>query len=126
MRSPFLLLGACCAFSGVGFGAFGAHALKASLTPEMLSIYQTGVTYQMWHALGLIVISLLLAQDAQARLLEWAGWLMFSGIVIFSGSLYVLAIANLRWPGMLTPLGGMAFLSAWLLVIIHAAKKQPL
>ncbi len=126
MRPPCLLLGACSAFSAVGFGAFGAHALKSVLAPEMLIVYQTGVTYQMWHALGLMVLALLSSSDSRSKLLDWVGWLMFAGIVIFSGSLYVLTIANLRWLGMLTPIGGMAFLSAWLLLIIYAVKNKPL
>ena len=123
MRPIFLLLGACCAFTGVVFGAFGAHVLKATLSPNLLTVYQTGVTYQMWHALGLITISLLPSHEIHEKILVRAGWLMFGGIVIFSGSLYVLAIANLPWLGMLTPIGGIAFLFAWSMLIWFAIKN---
>lgn len=124
MRAIFLLLGTGSAFTGVMFGAFGAHALKATLSPDLLTVYQTGVTYQMWHALGLIAISLLPLHELYEKILVVAGWLMFGGIVIFSGSLYVLAIANLRWLGMLTPIGGIAFLLAWSMLIWFAIKIQ--
>ena len=124
MKSGFLFLGAISALSGVGLGAFGAHGLKATLSPEMLTVYQTGVTYQMWHALGLIGIALISQQVPESKLLNWAGWLMFIGILLFSGSLYLLAILNLKWLGMITPLGGVSFIIAWLLIAIFAAKKQ--
>ena len=120
MNSLFLFLSAVCAFTGVGMGAFGAHGLKAMLGPEMLAVYKTAVDYQMWHALGLGLIALLKHQAVASKLLLWAGWLMFAGIILFSGSLYVLAIANIRWLGMITPFGGMAFLIAWLLVMLFA------
>ena len=123
MQSCFLLLGAISALIGVGMGAFGAHGLKAVLSPELLTVYQTGVTYQMWHALGLIGIAFMRQQVPQSRLLLWAGWLMFIGILIFSGSLYLLALLNLKWLGMITPLGGVNFIIAWLLIAIFAAKK---
>jgi uncharacterized membrane protein YgdD (TMEM256/DUF423 family) len=123
MQSCFLFLGAISALIGVGMGAFGAHGLKAVLSPELLTVYQTGVTYQMWHALGLIGIAFMRQQVPQSRLLIWAGWLMFIGILIFSGSLYLLALLNLKWLGMITPLGGVNFIIAWLLIAIFAAKK---
>ena len=123
MRSVFLLLGAISAFTGVAMGAFGAHALKAVLSPEMLEVYKTGVNYQMWHALGLIGIALIHRQTPDSPLILWAGHLMFAGIVLFSGSLYLLTILNLKWLGMITPLGGVAFLGAWLLITLYAVKR---
>ncbi|MDD5323046.1 MAG: DUF423 domain-containing protein [Methylococcales bacterium] len=123
MRSGFLFLGAISALTGVAMGAFGAHGLKATLSPEMLTVYQTGVIYQMWHALGLIGIALMRLQVPDSRLLNWAGCLMFAGIVLFSGSLYLLALLNLTGLGMITPIGGVSFLTAWLLIAIFAAKK---
>lgn len=120
MKSIFLLLGALSALIGVGMGAFGAHSLKAVISPEMLTIYQTGVTYQMWHALGLIGIALIHRQAPDSKLVHWAGWLMFTGILLFSGSLYALAILNHTWLGMITPFGGICFLTAWLLIILFA------
>ena len=119
----FLLLGAISAMLGVGFGAFGAHGLKAILSPELLAVYQTGVTYQMYHALGLIGIALIQAKTPNSGLLHWAGWLMFSGIVLFSGSLYLLALLDLHWLGMITPFGGVCFLTAWLLVSQYAVQN---
>ncbi len=123
MNPIFLLLGALSAMLGVGLGAFGAHGLKTMISPELLAVYQTGVTYQMYHALGLIVIALLSPQAPASRLLHWAGWLMFSGIVLFSGSLYLLALLDLHWLGMITPLGGVCFLTAWLLVSLYAVQN---
>lgn len=122
MRSIYLLLGAVSAGLGVGFGAFGAHGLKSILSPEMLDVYKTGVTYQMWHALGLCVIGLLHERANASRLLIWSGWLMFGGIVLFSGSLYLLTLLNLKWLGMITPFGGVAFIAAWTLLAVFAAK----
>jgi uncharacterized membrane protein YgdD (TMEM256/DUF423 family) len=124
MKSGFLCLGAICAFMGVGMGAFGAHALKKILSPEMMAVYQTAVTYQMWHAIGLIAIAQLRAQAPDSGVLTCAGALMFFGIVLFSGSLYGLALFNLNWLGMVTPVGGVFFLAAWLLIAIFTIKKQ--
>ena len=124
MKSLFLFLGAISALVGVGMGAFGAHGLKAVLSPEMLAVYQTGVTYQMWHALGLIGIAIFRQQEPESRLLGWAGSLMFIGIILFSGSLYLLALLNLKWLGMITPVGGFGFITAWALLAVFAAKKQ--
>jgi uncharacterized membrane protein YgdD (TMEM256/DUF423 family) len=124
MKSGFLFLGALSALIGVGMGAFGAHGLKAILSSEMLTVYQTGVTYQMWHALGLIGIALMRQQTPESKLLNWSGWLMFIGILLFSGSLYLLVILDLKWLGMITPIGGVSFITAWFLIAIFAAKKQ--
>ncbi|MDZ4150614.1 DUF423 domain-containing protein, partial [Methylicorpusculum sp.] len=105
-------------------GAFGAHALKTILSPEMLAVYQTGVSYQMWHALGLIGIAIIQQLQAEdSALLNWAARLMFLGIVIFSGSLYCLTVLNQPWLGMFTPIGGVSFLTAWTLIAIFAVKK---
>jgi len=124
MRSVALFLGALSALTGVGMGAFGAHALKTILSPEMLAVYQTGVSYQMWHALGLIGIAIIQQFQAEdSALLNWAARLMFLGIVIFSGSLYCLTVLNQPWLGMFTPIGGVSFLTAWTLIAIFAVKK---
>jgi uncharacterized membrane protein YgdD (TMEM256/DUF423 family) len=120
MRPLFLLLSTLSAFLAVAFGAFGAHGLKAILSPEMLVVYKTAVTYQMWHALGLGLIALLINTQQSSRLLHYAGWLMFAGILLFSGSLYALSLSGLKWLGMITPLGGVCFLAAWLLLIIFS------
>lgn len=122
--SIFLFLGTTCAFLGVVLGAFGAHSLKTILSPELLAIYKTGVEYQMWHAFGLIAIALMQQHDAQSKLLKWAGGLMFLGILLFSGSLYLLAILNLPILGAITPIGGVSFLTSWSLLIIFSGKKS--
>ncbi len=124
MRSVFISLGSFCAFCGVALGAFGAHHLKAALSPEALAIYQTGVTYQMWHSLGLIGIGLMQNLMPESRQLKWAGWLMFCGVLLFSGSLYILSLIQLRWIGMITPFGGICFLIAWLLLCFSAYTKK--
>ena len=123
MKSVFLFLGALSALVGVGMGAFGAHALKASLSLEQLAIYQTGVSYQMWHALGLIGIALALLHAPTSKLLKWAGILMFIGILLFSGSLYLLVLLDMKILGIITPIGGLSLICAWALLSIYAAKK---
>ena len=122
MHPIFLFLSTVSAFLAVTMGAFGAHALKAILSPEMLTVYKTAVTYQMWHAVGLGLMAILRQQNPDARLIIYAGWLMFAGITLFSGSLYLLSLSGVRWLGMITPIGGLCFLSAWLLVIIFSFK----
>lgn len=124
MKSGFLLLAALCACAAVGMGAFGAHALKKILSPDLMAVYQTAVTYQMWHALGLLAIAQLRVQAPDSALLASAGVLMFLGIVLFSGSLYGLALLNLGWLGMVTPVGGVCFITAWLLIALFTIKKQ--
>lgn len=120
MYSVFLFLSAVCGLTGVAVGAFGAHGLKEILSPEMLAVYKTGVDYQMWHALGLGLIAVFRQQAVETKFLEWAGWMMFAGIVLFSGSLYLLAIFNIKWLGMITPLGGVFFILSWVLVAAFA------
>jgi uncharacterized membrane protein YgdD (TMEM256/DUF423 family) len=112
----FVILGALAAALGVALGAFGAHALKARLSAEMLAVWQTAVQYHLWHALGLIAIGLI-AQHLPASVpVRVAGWLMLAGIVLFSGSLYVLAASGTRWLGAVTPFGGGCLIAAWLVL----------
>lgn len=120
MRSPFLFWAAVFGFIGVAMGAFGAHGLKDILSDHMLDVYKTAVSYQMWHALALGLVAVL----PPHRLLRWAGWLLVAGIVLFSGSLYLLAIFNIAWLGMVTPFGGVAFLSAWGLLAFVALRTN--
>lgn len=122
LRTP-LLLGSTLAFLGVGLGAFGAHALRARLAPEMLAVYQTGVQYQMLHALGLILIAALADRLDAAPLVRLAYTLMAAGVALFSGSLYALALSGLRLLGVITPLGGLCFLSAWFLLLLAAYRQ---
>ncbi|MEX2517672.1 MAG: DUF423 domain-containing protein [Gammaproteobacteria bacterium] len=114
----FLLLGSANAMLGVILGAFGAHALKNRLTEDLLQIWHTGVEYHFYHALGLILVGILCLHWPTSAWLRGSGWLMLAGIVIFSGSLYMLCMTNLRWLGMVTPLGGLAFIAAWLVLFI--------
>jgi len=120
MFRAFLLSGAVFAFLGVALGAIGAHALRSQLSEYSLSIYQTAAQYQLWHALGLILIALLSALCPFSRLLLWSGSLMVTGILFFSGSLYTLAITANKFYAIFTPVGGMAFLCAWMLLGIYA------
>ena len=115
LARTFLVLGALGCMLAVILGAFGAHALRSRLEPDLLTVFHTGVQYHFWHALGLLAIALTLAQFPAAEGLKWAGWLMLAGIVVFSGSLYLLAVTGLRWLGAITPLGGTAFIAAWAL-----------
>jgi uncharacterized membrane protein YgdD (TMEM256/DUF423 family) len=119
MDRTFLLIGALAGFIGVGFGAFGAHALKGRLSPEMLAVFETGVRYQMYHAFAVLIVAL-----ATARFDGWmvraAGWAFTTGIVLFSGSLYALALTGVTVLGAITPLGGLAFLVGWALLIALA------
>ncbi len=116
MPRIFLILGAINAFLCVAFGAFGAHGLKLRLSADMLAVYQTGVQYHFYHALGLIMVGLVLLHFPKSRSVALSGWLMLAGIVLFSVSLYALSLTGIRELGAITPLGGMAFLSAWILL----------
>jgi len=118
----FLILGGINAALVVMLGAFGAHGLKARMTVEMLAVYQTGVHYHLFHALGLLVVGLVATQIADSVFLRWSGWLMLAGIILFSGSLYMLSVGGMRWLGMITPIGGTAFIIAWLLLLVAAVK----
>ncbi len=109
----FLAIGCIAALLAVAIGAFGAHALKARMAPELLSVYRTGVEYHFYHALGLVLIGLAAIHLPRSVWLRGAGWAMLAGIVLFSGSLYLLALTGLRWLGAIAPLGGAAFIAAW-------------
>lgn len=121
--STWLTLGSLFAALGVGLGAFGAHTLKDRLTPEMLAIFETGAHYQLIHALALVAVGLAAAQWPAARF-NPAGWAFLIGIVLFSGSLYVLAISGVRVLGAITPFGGVAFISGWILFALAAWRTR--
>ncbi|MCR4347095.1 MAG: DUF423 domain-containing protein [Sulfuricaulis sp.] len=106
----------------VMLGAFGAHGLKTRMTAEMLAVYQTGVHYHLFHALGLLVIGIVATQIVDSAYLKWAGWLMLVGIILFSGSLYLLSVGCMRWLGMVTPFGGLSFIAAWILFVLAIFK----
>jgi uncharacterized membrane protein YgdD (TMEM256/DUF423 family) len=113
----FLAAGGIAALLAVALGAFGAHALKTRVPPEMLAVWHTGVEYNLFHALGLLAVGIVAMQLPESPLLKYSGWLMLAGILLFSGSLYALALSGERWLGAVTPLGGLAFLAAWALFI---------
>jgi uncharacterized membrane protein YgdD (TMEM256/DUF423 family) len=110
----FALFGCVGGGLAVVLGAFGAHALKGSLSAEMLGIFETAVRYQMYHSLALIAVTLLAERSSiGGPLFQAAGWLFVAGIVVFSGSLYLLAATSQTWLGAVTPLGGLAFIAGW-------------
>ena len=120
MDRLFITLGALSGLLAVAAGAFGAHALRDRLSADMLSVFQTGVSYQMYHALALLAVGSLLARFSTdgSVWLTASGWLFVAGSVLFSGSLYLLAVSGTTWLGAITPLGGVAFLLGWLALAI--------
>src|SRR4051812_36468109 len=120
MDRIFLTVGALSGLVAVALGAFGAHSLRDRLSADMLSVFQTGVTYQMYHALALLAVGVVLGRfsiDGSAWL-SASGWLFVAGTVLFSGSLYALSLSGVSWLGAITPLGGVAFLAGWLALAI--------
>jgi uncharacterized membrane protein YgdD (TMEM256/DUF423 family) len=120
MMKTFVVLGSLSAFSGVALGAFGAHGLKTRVTPEMLTVWQTGVLYHLVHAMGLLLVGVLSHLMPEATMVRNAGWTILLGTVLFSGSLYLLVLTDVKPLGMLTPFGGMAFLVGWLMLGVAA------
>jgi len=118
----FAAIGAVSGFFAVAAGAFGAHALRARLAPDLLAVFETGARYQMYHALALLAVALLVGRW-QVQQAVWAGWLFVAGTLVFSGSLYALALTGARWWGAVTPVGGVAFLAGWLLLAWAAATR---
>lgn len=121
MDRLFFGMGALSAFLAVAAGAFGAHALRARLASDLLAVFETAARYQMYHALGLVAVAWAAARWP-GGLVEWAGWLFVAGTVLFSGSLYGLALTGVRWLGAITPLGGVAFLAGWLCLALAARR----
>lgn len=109
----------------VAFGAFGAHALKTHLSAEMLQTWKTAVEYHFYHALGLLLLGVLSFYMPSA-LLKWSAILLTAGVVLFSGSLYTMALSGIKWLGAITPFGGISFIAGWVMLFIAAWKKLPL
>lgn len=118
----FIIIGAINAFLAVALGAFGAHGLEGRVEQKYLEIWKTGVTYQMFHASGLLIVGVLLGRLPANALLSWSGWMMLIGIILFSGSLYVMTLTKISILGAITPLGGLSFLAAWILIVVAAVK----
>ncbi|WP_044749298.1 DUF423 domain-containing protein [Bacillus alveayuensis] len=118
----FLLLGALNAFFAVALGAFGAHGLEGRIPDKYLETWKTAVHYQMFHTLGLFVVAFLADKLPNIGLVTLAGWMLLAGILLFSGSLYVLSLTQIKVLGAITPFGGIAFLAAWLLLGYAAVK----
>ncbi len=104
-------------FLGVAFGAFGSHALRSKLSEHYFDVYKTAVLYHLIHALGLFVVAWVSTQTTDPKV-QTAGMLLLAGIVLFSGSLYILAVTGIKWLGAITPLGGLSFLAGWLILFL--------
>ncbi len=122
MDRLFFVLGSVLGFLGVALGAFAAHVLKGSLAPEMQAVFETGVRYQMYHALALLAVAWA-SMHWPGRVLNAGGWLMVAGTILFSGSLYALSLSGVRGLGAITPLGGLALLAGWLCLACAAGKR---
>jgi uncharacterized membrane protein YgdD (TMEM256/DUF423 family) len=123
MAAVFLLISALSGLTSVALGAFAAHGLRGRLEPTLLAAFQTGVQYQMYHALALLGLAVLLRLMGPSSWLSAAGWLFIAGVVLFSGSLYALALGAPRWLGPITPLGGLCFLLGWAALAVFAFKN---
>jgi len=113
MTRLFVVLGSLSACVAVALGAFAAHALKEKLPADLFNIWEVGVRYHLYHALGLIAVGWVAAQFPGSPIAT-AGWLFVAGTILFSGSLYVLSLTGIRWLGAITPIGGVCFLAGWL------------
>ncbi|WP_179032008.1 DUF423 domain-containing protein [Paenibacillus kribbensis] len=113
MQRRWIIVGSIMMLLAVAIGAFGAHIVKARIDADALAVYETGVKYHMFHAVGLLIIALAAGQWGASSRLRWAARLLFTGIILFSGSLYVLSLTGIRVLGAITPLGGVCFIAGW-------------
>jgi len=118
----FLQLAALFGALAVVIGAFGAHGLKTRIAPDLMTVYQTGVQYHFYHVAALLAVGILALNTPPSLWLSLSGWAFVAGILIFSGSLYVLALSGIRWLGAITPIGGVAFIVGWIALLIHFLK----
>ena len=123
MAKYFITLAALSGMLAVTFGAFGAHALKNRLDDYALGVFQTGVQYHFYHSLALLAVGILALSQPDSTLLKSSGWLFAVGLVVFSGSLYVLSLSGIRWLGAITPIGGLAFIAGWACLAAAAWKS---
>lgn len=122
MAKLFLMLASVSALLAVAFGAFGAHALKNRLVATAMATFETASQYHFYHSLALLAVGVIALLQPQTVMLRASGWLFFVGIVIFSGSLYVLSLSGIRWLGAITPIGGLAFMGGWLCLAIASSR----
>jgi uncharacterized membrane protein YgdD (TMEM256/DUF423 family) len=125
MKSPITILkvGAIFMALAVAFGAFGAHAVKGILTPERFDVYRTAVQYHFYHAIGLLIIGVV-AFNITNQWIAWSAYSLIAGILIFSGSLYLLTLLDIGWLGAITPIGGVAFILGWIFLLIGLMKHK--
>lgn len=124
LSRAWLAAGALLALLAVMAGAFGAHGLRGTISERGLEVFQTAVTYQMYHAIALVLVSLLSITGLSHRLLGASAGFFLAGILLFSGSLYLLALTDIRWIGPVTPLGGLCFMMGWILVMVAAIRRS--
>ncbi|MGW8956516.1 DUF423 domain-containing protein [Paenibacillus sp. NPDC055715] len=120
MQRRWIIVGSIMMLLAVAIGAFGAHIVKTRIDADALAVYETGVKYHMIHAVGLLIIALAAGQWGASARLKWAARLLFTGIILFSGSLYVLSLTGIRVLGAITPLGGVCFIAGWFLLALAA------
>ena len=125
MSKTILLTASVCLVTAVIIGAFGAHGLKSHLSDEMMRVYKTGVEYHFYHALGILLVGVL-SVSVPSGLLNWSAIFLTLGILLFSGSLYVMAISGVTWLGAITPFGGLSFIVGWILLFVAVWKKLPI
>lgn len=123
MTRLYLLPGALCGFLSVALGAFGAHALKDQLSERYIDVWATATDYQFYHSLALVLVAVLALHFKDSRKLRWSARLFLAGIILFSGSLYILAITGIGWLGAITPLGGISLMLSWLFLAIFAVTE---
>ena len=121
---PLLIIAAISGMLAVALGAFGAHVLKGVIRPEMLEVFKTGVQYQFYHTFALFSVGILM-HFSQSKPLKWSAWFFTTGIILFSGSLYVMAITGIKGLGIITPFGGVIWIVAWILLAVHCSNHLP-
>ena len=122
MSKTILMSGAAFLVLAVILGAFGAHGLKPKLTEDLMQAYKTGVEYHFYHGLGLLLLGIL-CMSMPSGLLNWAAFFLGLGILLFSGSLYLMAVTGIRWLGAITPFGGVSFIAGWVLLLVSVWKN---
>lgn len=119
-----LISGGCLALVAVMAGAFGAHGLRGVVSERGLEVFQTAVTYQIYHAIALIIVAVLSGMGLSRKLLGWAAGFYLAGILLFSGSLYLLVLTDIRWVGPITPIGGVCFMVGWVLMVMSGIDRN--